>query len=57
MLPLAVLIAGSVLVGYLGRHRRIGFLGFFIVSLVITPLLAVLVLLLSADGRVGRPAT
>lgn len=57
MSPLLLLmIAGSVLVGWLGRHRRIGFLGFFLVSLLITPILGLLVLILSADARVGKPA-
>ena len=55
MSPLFLVVAGAVLVGFLGRHRRIGFLGFFLVSLLITPLLGLLVLILSADGRVGRP--
>ena len=54
---LALMIAGAVLVGYLGRHRRIGFLGFAILSLLITPLLGLLVLILSADDRVGKPVT
>lgn len=54
---LLLLIAGAVLVGFLGRHRRIGFLGFALLSLVITPLLGLLVLLLSADDRVGRQAS
>jgi Sec-independent protein secretion pathway component TatC len=53
---LLLMVAGSVLVGWLGRHRRIGFLGFFIVSLLITPILGLLVLILSADDRVGKSA-
>lgn len=53
---LLLMIAGAVLVGWLGRHRRIGFLGFFLVSLLITPILGLLVLILSADDRVGKPA-
>lgn len=55
MSPLFLIVVGAVLVGFLGRHRRIGFLGFFLVSLLITPLLGLLVLILSADARVGRP--
>jgi hypothetical protein len=46
-------IIGSVVIGYLGRHRRIGFLGFLIVSLIFTPIIGLLVLLLTADERVG----
>lgn len=53
MSPLLVLhVLGSVLVGYLGRRRRIGFLGFLIASLLITPILALLVLLLTAESPV-----
>jgi hypothetical protein len=51
---IAFIIVGAVLVGYLGRHRRIGFLGFLLLSLLITPLLALLVLILSSDERVGK---
>jgi hypothetical protein len=54
MSPLFLMVAGSVLVGFLGRHRRIGFLGFFLLSMVITPLLGLLVLILSADERIGK---
>jgi hypothetical protein len=41
----------SVLVGYLGRRRMIGFVGFFIVSLLITPILGGLVLMMTAVRR------
>ena len=33
----------SVLVGLCGRHRRIGFVGFLIVALLLTPLLGLVV--------------
>lgn len=56
-LTLLLLVAGALVVGFLGRHRRIGFLGFALLSVVITPLLGLLVLILSSDDRVGRPAT
>lgn len=38
----------SVLVGFLGRHRRIGFVGFFLLALVFTPIVALLVLVVTA---------
>ena len=41
----------SVLVGFLGRNRMIGFLGFFIVSVLITPVLSALVLALTSTKR------
>lgn len=55
-LALLLFMLGALVVGFLGRHRRIGFLGFALVSLLITPLLGLLVLILSGDDRVGRPA-
>ena len=36
------------LVAYGGRHRRIGFLGFFIACLLLTPLLILAILVLTA---------
>jgi hypothetical protein len=46
-----LLVVGSALVGYLGRRRRIGFLGFFLFSLLLTPLLCLLILLLTQEKR------
>jgi hypothetical protein len=50
-------VLGSVLVAFLGRHRRIGFWGFLLVSLLITPFITLLILLMSADSRVRKPAS
>lgn len=44
-----------VLVGWLGRHKQIGFVGFLVLSLVFTPVLTLLVLMMSHDRR-SRPA-
>jgi hypothetical protein len=41
-------IALSALVGHLGRGRAIGFAGFFALSLLFTPFILALVLLVSA---------
>jgi hypothetical protein len=38
-------------VAFLGRHRKIGWLGFFIVSLLLTPVITLLILVLTADKR------
>lgn len=54
VLPLAVLAAYLVfclLVGLCGSQRRMGFTGTFLLSLVITPLIALLVLLMTAPSR------
>ena len=54
VLPLALLIAYlifSVLVGLCGSQRRMGFTGTFLLSLVITPVLALLLLLITGPSR------
>ncbi len=38
-------------VGFLGRHRKIGALGFFLVSLLLTPVISLLILVLTTDRR------
>lgn len=48
---LVLYIAACALVGYAGRSRRIGFLGFFLVSILLTPIIALLILLLSAPSK------
>jgi hypothetical protein len=40
-----VYIALSAIVGYLGRKRSIGFAGFFILSVLLSPLVMALILL------------
>lgn len=51
----ALYILLSVLVGWLGRHKQIGFVGFLVLSLVFTPVVTLLVLMMSHDRR-SRPA-
>jgi hypothetical protein len=54
VLPLALLIVYlifSVLVGICGSQRRMGFTGTFLLSLAITPILALLVLLVTGPSR------
>jgi hypothetical protein len=41
----------SVLVGLCGSQRRMGFIGTFIVSLIFTPLLVLIVLLLTGPAQ------
>ena len=53
-LPLAGLAAYLIfclLVGLCGTHRRMGFTGTFILSLLMTPLLALFVLLITGPSR------
>ena len=54
VLPLALLTAYlifSVLVGLCGSQRRLGFTGTFLLSLVITPILALVVILITGPSR------
>ena len=54
VLPLAVLaayLAFCFLVGLCGSQRRMGFIGTFVLSLVITPLLALLLLMITGPSR------
>jgi len=41
----------SVLAGVCGTHRRLGFFGTFLASLVLTPVLVLLVLILTAPSH------
>lgn len=50
MLPAFYLIA-CLAIAFLGRHRKIGALGFFLASLLLTPVISLLILVLSADRR------
>jgi len=40
-----------ILAGLCGSHRRMGFFGTFLLSLVVTPVLVLLVLILTAPSR------
>jgi hypothetical protein len=54
VLPLAVLAAYLVfcfLVGLAGSQRRMGFTGTFLLSLVVTPLITLLMLLITGPSR------
>jgi hypothetical protein len=54
VLPLAVLaayLAFCILVGLCGSQRRMGFTGTFLLSLVVTPVVALIVLLITGPSR------
>ena len=54
VLPLAVLtayFAFCILVGLCGSQRRMGFTGTFILSLIVTPVIALIVLLITGPSR------
>jgi hypothetical protein len=43
-------LLAAALVGFAGRNRRMGFFGFTIVSILLTPILGFLIVFLSAPG-------
>ncbi|WP_413203778.1 hypothetical protein [Rhodospirillum sp. A1_3_36] len=47
-LPLLVYVCLSIVMGVIGRKTAIGFVGFFILSLVITPLATCIILLITS---------
>lgn len=54
VLPLALLaayIVFALLVGLCGSQRRMGFTGTFLLSLVVTPVIALVVLLVTGPSR------
>jgi len=48
---LILYIAFCVLVGLCGTHRRMGFIGTFIISLFLTPVVVLIILLLTGPSR------
>jgi hypothetical protein len=44
----------SLIIGFLGRHKKFGFWGYFFASLLFTPLVGLL-LVLASDPRVSNP--
>ena len=48
-----VILGSALLLGWLGRHRKFGFWGFFFASLAFTPLISAL--LLMASDPCARP--
>lgn len=60
MIPWMPLVAhpayllACVLVGWAGRRRRAGLFGFVLIALVVTPLIALLILLVGAERPTNR---
>lgn len=53
---IALYVMLSLFVGWLGRHKQVGFVGFTALSLVFTPVLTLLVLMMSHERRPGAPS-
>jgi len=56
LVAVTVYLALSAMVGFLGRKRSVGFVGFFIFSVLLSPLVSGLVLIATKPGIVnGSP--
>ncbi len=56
-MPIAIplgYVAISFLVGYLGRNRKMGFWGYFFATLLLTPFIGVLLLVISEKKKPNR---
>jgi hypothetical protein len=50
MLYMVAWVLGSIVVGWLGRKRAAGFLGFLVASLWLSPIVTVIVLILTSPN-------
>lgn len=53
----AIYLASCLLIGIFGRHRKLGFWGYFFGSIVLTPLMGLLLVIVSAPRPVPAPIT
>ncbi len=53
---ITVYVVLSLLVGWLGRRKQIGFIGFTVLSLVFTPVLTLLALMMTHERRPSTPS-
>ena len=51
---LVVYLLICLVVGFLGRHRSVGFVGFFLISLLLTPIVSIIILLLAVERKPVR---
>jgi hypothetical protein len=51
IIHITILVSLCLFIGFLGRYRKLGFWGYFFASLLLTPLIGVLLLLVSAPKR------
>jgi len=55
-LAILLYLLGCVLVGFMGRNTAVGFLGQFLISLLLSPVIGLLLLLLFRPDRKTRAA-
>ncbi|CDG80821.1 hypothetical protein [Janthinobacterium agaricidamnosum] len=52
---MAVYLLGALITGLFGTSRRIGFIGFFILALVLSPPVTLMLLVLTRPKPVAKP--
>lgn len=50
-MPIFLYVLMALIVGWLGRNKSIGFVGYFLLSLALTPLLMFFILLIGYEKR------
>jgi hypothetical protein len=48
-------IVAAIVIGFLGRHRRFGFWGYFFSTVLLTPVIGVLLLIAAIPPKPPRP--
>jgi hypothetical protein len=48
---LVIYVVFSIFVGWLGRNKQIGFVGFVLLSLLISPVISLIILMMAKDRR------
>jgi|TARA_R110002072_G_scaffold149888_2_gene297929 hypothetical protein len=56
MLLLLIYILLAVFVGWMGQNKSIGFVGYFLLSLVVTPIVTFAILLMGAERAPSKNA-
>jgi hypothetical protein len=56
-----IFLVCGLIIGCLGRHKKLGFWGFFFASMLLTPLVGLLLLIVAGPGKpcvhCGQPRT
>ena len=48
---LVIYVVFAIFVGWLGRNKQIGFVGFLLLSLIVSPVISLLILMMARDRR------
>jgi hypothetical protein len=48
---LVVYVLLAIFVGILGRHKQIGFVGFLLLSILLSPVISLIILMIAKDRR------